>query len=94
MWVSQREEGLQGNVGRVCVCACVVRRVMARGWWGGGWEGVVCRGTFSWFPMSLRAASMRAENGCSAATPSATIVVGDALSRCASNHKQQGKCAI
>ena len=21
VWVSQREEGLQGNVGRVCVCA-------------------------------------------------------------------------
>ena len=43
--------------------------------------------TFSWFTMSLRAASMRAEKGCSAATPSATIVVGDALSRCASSSK-------
>ena len=76
-------------MGRVCVCA--VTRVMARRWWGGCGEGVVWRDTFSWFPMSLRAASMRAENGCSAATPSATIVVGDALSRCASNHKQQAR---
>ena len=50
------------------------------GWgvmWVMGWL------TFSWFPMSLRAASMRAEKGCSAATPLATIVVGEALSRCA-----------
>ena len=49
-------------------------------------------GTFSWFPMSLRAASMRAGKGWSAATPLATKkVVGVTLSSCTFNSKQQGK---
>ena len=47
------------------------------------WKPQTC--TFSWFPMSLRAASMRAEKGWSAATPSATKkVVGVTLSSCTS----------
>ena len=49
-------------------------------------------GTFLWFPMILCAASMRAEKGWSAATPSATKkVVGVTLSSCTFNSKQQGK---
>ena len=48
------------------------------------WKPQTC--TFSWFPMSLRAASMRAEKGWSAATPSATKkVVGVTLSSCTSS---------
>ena len=65
---------------------------------GRGGEGAagdskgVGRGTFSWFPMILRAASMRAGKGWSAATPLATKkVVGVTLSSCTFNSKQQGK---
>ena len=83
MWAAREDP--KGRVGRDGWVERIGRGRMM-GWEGGGdgGEGGGGRGlTFSWFPMSLRAASMRAEKGCSAATPLATIVVGDALSRCA-----------